>query len=361
MRKHLLLLWIVAVFGGCQPSGDTKYVSLEEVKYIKDFPYDEELKEIPVNVDEIGLFGVRVVGDSLLILGHGNNWSIHSIDGKKSYGRCLSTGQGPDEFLYLPYIRTAAFENLKDSLWAYIPDGYKNRIMAFNITEFINNGNQIIIPQNSKFLKGDKWGIVACNGSSYHMLEPLDDFSGLKRMYVDGDTLIEIPGTQSLSAATVEGKEAELNLLATSVRYMPDINRFVEVMVGLNQINVYSLDGISATTICVGDKLDDLAKLESSYRYIRPDTYKSSCVNSLGFGAIYSGHTRNPLESQNTEIQFFNWALEPVYRFKQSFEASALDLDITHKRLWIVDKDEDVLRCYDATPIIKAYEKNTRS
>ena len=355
MMLSMVLLW------GCKPSEDAKYVSLGEVKYIKDFPYDEELKEIPVNVDEIGLFGVRVVGDSLLILGHGNNWSIHSIDGKRNYGRCLSTGQGPDEFVDLPYIGTVAFETILDSLWAYIPDQFNQRIVAFNISKFLSSGNQEMYSKKNFFLENLKWSIMLCDADEFMMLEPYDDFHGLRRMIASDDSIKELLSTQSLSKNTVDKGLADLNLLSTVIRYSPEEKMFTEAMVYLNQINVYSLDNHFAVTICVGDNLDNLSNAENTISPNRTFAYKSATSHKLGFGAIFSGHTLNPLESQNTEIQFFNWALEPVYRFKQSFEASALDLDITHKRLWIVDKDEDVLRCYDATPIIKAYEKNTRS
>lgn len=83
MIKYLLFILAASVFWGCQSSKDAKYISFEEVKYIRDFPYSKELNELPSNIDDIGLREIKVIGDSLLVIDCGKNWSIYSADNEK--------------------------------------------------------------------------------------------------------------------------------------------------------------------------------------------------------------------------------------------------------------------------------------
>lgn len=281
---------------------------------------------------------------------------------KKKYGHFLSLGQGPDELLNIPYVGTTLFEMIQDTLWAYIPDQYNRRIMSFNISEFISSGNQILRPiYKNDSLQVPKWAFIPFNSKEFMILDPVDDYHGLKRMIVNGNSFTEIPITESLSKHYVRDGVNDLNLISSVLRYDTDADKFVDTMVSLSQINVYSRDGLSGITICVGDKLDNLADLEDTSRYKRPFAYINSFANKLGFGAIYSGHTQNPLEGKDTELQFFNWNYDPIYRVKLPYNAFGFDIDVTHMKLWVVDKDEDVLRCYDATPIIEAYQSKVSS
>ena len=361
MRTYLFLILSIATLWGCQPSGDPKYVSLEEVKYINFSPQYEDLNEISANIHEIGFRDIKVVGDSLIVLNHGRDWSIHSADGIKSYGHCLSIGQGPDEFLCIPYVGTALFEMAQDSLWAYIPDEYNKRIMAFNVSEFIKNGNQILRPTiKSNLLSSSIWTVIPYSNKEFMMLEPTDNLHGFRRIITQGDTIVELPITKTLSKHIVDKGATDINLISAVVQYVPCVDKFVEAMVYLNQINIYSRDGLSGATICVGGKLDNLAKVENTPRNNRVWTYYNIFGNKLGFGAVYSGYIQQSL-SKKSDIQIFNWNLEPVYHVILPYEVDAAEIDLSNKRLWVIDKDEDVLRCYDATPIIKAYEKNTQS
>lgn len=359
MRKIIngLLLCCCVLTGCTQRSGDK--VAMGEVKYVKEFPHNITLSRIDdFSCDEIGLNGVRQI-DSLLILSHAKVWTILSADANKSYGTCLNFGGGPNEFVFTPRCGTAAYRTEQDSLIAYVCDKNRGRLLRFNISKFIDSGKDSLeqVFQSDR-MNSSIWDVIALGGDSILMQMPNDNFTGFHRNILTADSLWELAATKAAGEATVTAPE-HVNILAKVTRSRPDGQKSVEAMTSLNQINLFSTDGSQAMTICVGDELDDVGSIESSWSIMRKDTYESASTWDFGFGALYSGSFMDKFgfKPNNSEIQFFTWNGAPVIKAFLPFRALAFDLNPADGVLYAIDAEEDALVAFDASEIIDAFKE----
>ena len=339
---------------GCTTK-EYKSLFIGEPEIIKDFNFSSSLEEFnDFYCDEIGINGVKVV-DSLLIVGHPSYWTLINMnDGK--HKDILSVGEGPDDFYSLPRCSSAVYVELNDSLYAFIPDKTNSRIMHLNVSRSMSDGetNGITYEKNN-ILKNEVWDVIMCDTASFWMSVPNESFTGFKREICNSDSIYEPEITQEMSRHTVN---ENINLLSRVTRYNRAADKFVEAMVYLNQINIYSRDGKSGKTICVGKQLDNVNEIEDTPRLKLKNTYNSVAAWDMGFGAVYSGHTDMEIETGQTkgsEIQFFNWDGKPVMRVKFPYEILSIDLDIDNQVLYVIDAEKDALRKYNAKPIIKSY------
>jgi hypothetical protein len=331
-------------------NSDSQTASIGQPEFVKEFKSEGSARLIEnFSCDEIGLNSLKVV-DSLLVIGHNGNWSIYSINNWHKYGNCLSRGESAKEFLYVPRCASAAYTVESDSLIAYISDEYRNRIMRFNISDFIATGQESVIKAlSSEHLSSSTWDVTVCNATDFLMAQPNDNFTGFSRELCCNDIVTEIESTKSLSQATVSGDD-KINVLAKVTRFDPSAEMFVEAMSYLNQINIYSKDGLRGKTICVGSKLDDINKIDRFYSINRTDTYASVSAWPFGFGAIYYGSEK----PSTSEIQFFDWDGHALYRLKVPFPVLAFDIDVANRRLYAIDSNNDILTAIDASAVLQA-------
>ena len=339
-------------------SDSSKEVSIGTPEFITDVPDAGNLKPIAgFSNDEIGINSVKAI-DSLLFIGHAGNWSIYSLDGKRSYGNCLSTGSGPGEFLVLPRVGACYFFHDNDSLKVHAADRNQGKVLEFNITEFLGNkkaeAHEVI---KTDYISNETWDVVPCKDSTLYISQPVRDFTGFNRMKYDGGLIKELEVAKDIDKVSVN-REEDINLLARITRYNDKVDRVVEAMLYLNQMNILSMDGKWGKTICVGKQLDDLSEVESTTRFGRKDTYLSACAFDEGFGAVYIGVSEMDFQkklSPKSELQFFDWEGNPVCKTTLPYQVLTFDLDFKNKVLYVVDESEDRLLAYDASPIIARY------
>ena len=360
MKIKIALLLTLCSLTSCEVK-EHKVLGLDEIRYVESFPAQGSLNEIShFKCDAIGCQSVKVI-DSLLVVGHSSNWSIYSTDGRKCYGTCLSVGQGPSEFRYVPRCAAACFVTENDSTVAYVADESKGRIMRFNLSGFIDNGaveNYPVI--KSKALSSRTWDVTPCDSSSFLISQPNDDMTGFIRLIYENGIVRPIEATKDISFATVESSE-NINLLARVTRYNTQSGKFVEAMSYLNQINVFDKDNDNGITICHGKELDDLAQIESRPMPERMNAYISVSAFKQGFGAVYLGASEAEVyygKVKDTRIQFFDWSGAPVYEAIIPFSVLTYDIDFDNKILYAINESEDKIVAFDASPIVAEYMKN---
>jgi hypothetical protein len=287
-------------------NSDVQTASIGQPEFVKEFKSEGSARLIEdFSCDEIGLNSLKVV-DSLLVIGHNGNWSIYSINNWHKYGNCLSRGESAKEFLYVPRCASAAYTVESDSLIAYISDEYRNRIMRFNISDFIATGQESVIKAlSSEHLSSSTWDVTVCNATDFLMAQPNDNFTGFSRELCCNDIVTEIESTKSLSQATVSGDD-KINVLTKVTRFDPSAEMFVEAM------------SVSAWP--------------------------------FGFGAIYYGSEK----PSTSEIQFFDWDGHALYRLKVPFPVLAFDIDVANRRLYAIDSNNDILTAIDASAVLQA-------
>lgn len=359
MRTFLHIIILVGVFlvSSCIGTDTSKFVSMDEVKYVSEFPHTGTLNEIECDYDEIGLNAVKVV-DTLLVISHRDCWRIISVSGEH-YGRCFSRGQGPEDFASIPYSDMSAFKTENDTLYAYVYDGGQDRQFSFNITEFLLSREQHFketVPREN--LPALLWSVISTDSAKCLLHVPTEKMDGFKRfLYTDG-SMKELEVTIPLSNAKIV-PGVDPNLLTKVTGYDPSADMFVEGMMYLNQLNIYSGNEPYGITVCVGDELDNLSRICAKPKPFRINNYLAVAAWEKGFCGVYSGVTEMEWQmgkQTHTDLHFFDWSGNPIFKTTLPISVLSFDIDFDNKVLYAVDQIEDRLVKYDATPIVELYE-----
>ncbi len=358
IMKRLLFYFFMCllVLSSCGDKTD-KYMSMGAPMFVKKFAYEvKSLTPVDFECKEIGINSIKFI-DTLMIIGHSDHWSVYSSCGKNKYGDILTIGDGPGEYYQLPRCAAAAYVNENDSLIIYIPDKEKGNINRFNLSKYIaQGGDNVISIKKTDYLTNDLWDVIPCDSSEFLLSMPNFDFTGFRRMLLSGNKLSEVLATKTMSDLTVD-REDDINLLARVTRYNPLSDKFVEGMLYLNQINIFSRDGTYGKTICVGNHLDNIADIESEFKFDRKNSYTTVSVWNQGFGCTFSGQTeknRQMGEETNSELHMFDWDGNPICLVNIPHSVVAFDIDFRVQRLYIIN-GEDELKVYDASPILEAF------
>lgn len=360
MKKILAFVTAFVCFMCSCGDRKDKVLTMEDKVFVKEFPCEIDLVERQdVSIDEIGVNAVKFV-DSLMFIGHGGCWSVYDVRNFTKYGNVLKTGQGPGEFNFVPRCSSAAFVNESDSLVAYIPDKNNGAINKFNVTDFIRTGKEHVGKYlRSQYLTNDVWDVIPCNGERFLLSVPIHDFSGFKRCILEGDSLVDLNQTKPMEKILVD-ESNDINLLARVTRYNNVADKFVEGLLFLNQINIFSGDGKWGKTICVGNELDGVDEIESQFRFDRINAYTTVTAWDCGFGAAYSGVTEKTRQlgtGHSSVLQIFDWDGNPLCLVKVPHSTMAFDIDFVNKLLFIVTEDDEI-KIYDASQCIKELDGN---
>lgn len=332
-----------------------------DVVAIHSFPAEGRLEAVKdFKIDERKLRSVGVV-DSLLIMGQSGRWSLYSLDGSRKYGECLKSGD--NGLKYMPWIGSALFAVENDSLVAYIDNVTERCVLRLNLSEFVAGGENYL--ENAYTITdapGWIWDIIPISSDRAALLLHDDKAKCFRRFIYDANEGKTRPLALSPSSDPVWEKEEDDKIFTRMTRYEPTRDRFVEFMYWLNQINMYSPDGEVAKTICVGQDIpDNISEIENRPRADIREAYISGSVWPVGFGAAYNGLSYSDEKNRDnlsTELQFFDWDARPVYKTEIPFYVSGFDIDFDRRILYAIDKKNDRLRAFDATPIIEAYNTN---
>lgn len=358
MRFLVISVISLAFLSSCDRTSKDRYVSINSPIYIEQF----DVEQTPTSLDcfpndEIGIGSIKVL-DSLLIVGHLNNWSIYDKTEKKHIGNYLSVGEGPEEFSYLLACSNSYFGLVNDTLSALIPDKDHHRIVKLNLQRCKErNPDCLSTYLHSDYMENKTWDAIICEPNSYFVSQPHPDMLGFNRVLIESDEPHRFSCAMEMDTLKVNDSGV-LNLLARVTHYEPTQEMFVETMAYLNQINLFSRDGKTGKTLCVGRELDNLDLKELEFKTgNRKKGYITASVWPCGFGAAYSGQTeleRMSGENIQSDLQFFDWDGNPRYRFKLPGYVISFDIDFDEKILYVVDNQDDLLRAYDATPIIES-------
>lgn len=354
----VITIFTFLVLSACS-DGTKKYVECDDVKFVEGFPKTTSLSSLDdFRCDEIGLLSVKAV-DGLLILTQTKGWEILSPDTHKDLGTCVISGEGPDEVLSLPRSGASFYYHKDDSLITVFCDKDRGIVYSMNLTEFIQKKDRHLKPIiEYNAISNNTWEAIPMDSINVVCSAPNPGFTGFYRMIATPDSIYEPIATKQWSKTTVNF-DKDINLLAKVTRVHPDGNRIVEAMLYLNQINIFTKDGNQSRTICVGSKLDNLAAVEDAFRFMRKDTYITVSTWDFGFGAVYAGRTEKEMQTGATtisEIHFFDWDGNPIVRVCMPISVRAFDIDTKSNVLYAIDDNEDILRAFDAVPIISAYK-----
>lgn len=334
------------------------YMAFDHVEYIGDFP--ETILLDNGKVPEIDVIGIRdfVIHDSLMVLGTTNPkgiWSLISLPHYQVIGSFLKRGEGPLEFMQGPNTSNKTkFVKEDGQLVAYIYDFQKGKIKKFNIDASVASGElklSVLEDNFPPFL----FNFIMLDSSSFFLKELENKDTQQIRSIITKGKKISSPIIDKLNqAALQEGKD--FNILVANTAYNDSYDRFVEAPTGLNYINLYSLDSTLAKTICIGEKLSDIALIQNEFpQWNRKYTFVNLRAFDSFFGVIY---VNNSLKDYQTirnilpSIMLFNWEGEPLVKLKMEKHLTHFDIDLINQELYTFDLNSDEFFKYDVSELL---------
>jgi hypothetical protein len=359
MNPKILLLILSSIFliNCSNPAPSSNNMILDEVKYVNKFPQTFTLqnREDP-NIDIIGIKGFAIY-DSLVILTTGNKngfWSFISLPDYNYYGNFLTIGQGPFEFLFPLFAGKAILYKEKNQLHASMYDMQKGEIYKMNIDESIRTKKLHLVkeaainPASSAFVRID---------SAKFFCKELSIDNGViqqLRYILDDNTKVVPDVLQKLNQAAIRVNE-DLNILTTITKFSTKHNLIVEAPVYLNYINMYSLDGSFGKTICVGNRLDDIDKIQDKGEWDRIQTYEDLRIFPDFWGVVLIDEDRKTYQIGREKLPsvfLFNWRGEPLAELKLKHFITSFDIDFAHGHLYTLDLHSDEFYRYDIKDIL---------
>ena len=359
MKYFIIVSLSIIFFIGCNSSSSNNYMILDDVKYVSEFPITFSLtNNIDVNLGIIGIRNFCII-DSLLIcstISSDRLWSFFSLPSYNILGKFLLRGNGPFEFVQTPAVdNKTTFFKKNDLLFAMIYDFQKGNIYEMNITESIKT-NQLSISLIDDSLSPFLFGMIRLDSTTFFCKEANHNHTQQIR-YIHGVVDDAVPSVlQKLNQASIRYKE-DINILSTSTKMNPINNLIIEMPIGLNYINLYSLDGAFGKTICVGNKVDNIDKIQDTGRWERIYTFADLRVFDNFWGVLYINEEEGTYQQgreKKPSILLFDWGGKPLAKLNLNQFITSFDIDFSDRSLYAFDLLSEKFYKYDIKDILSS-------
>jgi hypothetical protein len=361
MKVTLVIFSFICFMNCCSPapSPSVDYMIFDDVEYVNTFPKIFKLQNNQtVDIDIIGIKGFAIY-DSLMILSTGNKkgfLSFISLPDYNHYGDFLTIGQGPLEFLFPVFASKIKLLKEDNHLFAYIYDMQKGDILKMDIDKSVQTQKAQIFKKTSisPFLTN----FIMIDSSKYFCKELYNNQTQQRRYMLDNDVKITPDFMQKLNLSTLKSNE-NLNILSTNTKFNSDEHIIVEAPVNLNYLNIYSLDGSFGKTICIGNKLDNIDKIQDIVEWKRIETFGDLRVFNDFFGVLVIDEDKKTYQTKREKLPFillFNWNGEPLAKLQLSNFITSFDIDFINAQLYTLDVFSDDFCRYDISNILKELE-----
>ena len=329
--------------------GSGEYFVFENVRKVEKFPVSIDLQNPEeVDIDELGIQGIEVCDDYILVASHDSAGclSVFLKDGTRVGNPFLNVGRGPGETLYRPFI--SWFDFTEDS--AGVKAGhfdYKGNYIKYDITRTIATGrltwecmmDSLSIASGARYFEIDDGRLVCRRKNSSN--------TGYERFIInDKGEKFTNRAMEYLNSFS----SSESNLLATLFLVSPDRRTVAELGSRLNVIQLYSVANDFSCTIAVGDRLQNLKRLETISPEDMPKTYYDAKSYKDFFAALNLNTTIKDLNlghPVSSELQIFSWAGDPVASIPLPVSALYFDIDVDENQLYVVDAATEKILRYD--------------
>lgn len=352
MKKILLILAaILFVVASC---GQKDYFAFADVEYVKEFPSECELGDADtLDVELMGVQGIKCFGDYLLVSCAEKKGCLStvSLKGKpKITNTFLMIGSGPGEVLYPPFISWMSFYKKGNNQEAGVY-GYNGSFLELDISQdSLSNGFRYL-SRHLSTKSGSRYFYVSPN--CFLCRRSKTDGSGFERVLVDSlgneSHLKSIDFLNSISAS-------EHNLLSSSFAIDEKSETVAELSSYFNAVHLYSLNGKSAKTVVVGNKLQNIRDLEGQGTAMIPRTYYDVHPYTDFFAALYVGATLDDFDEGKCAppmIHLFDWTGKPIAKIQLPVKALLFDIDTENNAVFVVDNDSEKILRYELPRIAK--------
>lgn len=362
--KQNVFLWFVimgfSMLSSCQISHETSPTSFmgfkDQIVYVKEFPQTFTLSgETVPDIDIIGIQDIQICDTMIIFSGKGqeNLWACYSLPRYDYLGSLLTKGNGPNEFIQAPWVSSATFFNERDELHAGIYDFQRGRVFNANITQTLKTGKldmHLMRDSLPPFL----FNFFIIDSARYFCKEANHQQTQQTRYLIERDKQLHPAVFDSLNCVKLEEMQ-DINILSTITKFNPARNIVVEMPVGLNYLNMYSLDGTFTRTLCVGNKVDDIEDIQDKKRWERIYTFGDIRAFPNFWGVFYIGEDEKTYETGRKKlpcIYLFDWEGKPLAELKLQHFITTFDIDLRNRTLYTFDLEDEVLHKYDISEIL---------
>ncbi len=325
----------------CKPMPDNVMVFKDSVKYIDSFPQAYTLENPEdVSLDIIGVLDFTIL-DSIAVFNtmeKRSAWKILSLEDMHILGEILDIGNGPEEFLSIPWPSQCEFFRQGGDICCMMGDMSKRRMCSLNLSKSLDEGKLAldVVLEDLPYPCFTMFYIDS-NALFYRTISP--DMSRQDRFLREGGSDMVPSGLEELNTAHVEpGKN--YNLLSSHMKYVRDKNLIVEVPVALTDINIYSLDGQNSMSLCLRDRPSDIDALQQLSPADIPHTFSALRTYGDYFAVLYIGETAMTYETGRKNlphVYVFDYEGNPKADIALDKQVTSFDFDMEHGFLYAFD------------------------
>lgn len=336
----------------CNRVGNS-FWALDDVEYIQGFPSSIDLKRESgegILPDIPGVLDIRLWKNYILISSKNVNGYIYVFEknGKGFMGQYLLHGNGPKELLFPSFFSSINFDdkgawivNQKRNLLFW--DIHKSCSEHTTVCEYLTslpsftytNGSLNYLPINETITIG--------NGTDNTMRKKC-------RFFIVNDEMVEIQAMKKLNAVCIPERDSELiNILSSVYAVNSDNGMIIEASTMLNTIQLYSIDGTFAKTLCIGSTLDDVNSVWKYSLESMPVSFRSPRAYEKCFAALFADTTEledQLLKTKKPEILVFDWEGNPLFNLKLPTRITSFDIDWTDHKVYTVDYDTEIISVF---------------
>ena len=364
MSKFIFVFQVVIVFiffnfRNCASDSKKRLTAMtfDDVKYINNFPQSFLIDGEKKDIDVIGVKNFLIY-DSIMIMSTINKdslWAIVSLPNLQFQGSILKRGQGPNELTISPSITyNTKLIKENDQLFAYIYEYNKGELVKLNITASLNTGKSDISTINDSLPKS-LFNFIVLDDSTYLCKEARNNHTQqIRYIYKQNKEVNDYSILEKLNNVSIRDNE-DINILSTITKHNPSNDIIIEMPIGLNYINMYSLDDSFERTVCVGKSLFNIERIQNNNRWNRIYTFSDLRLFENFWGVLYMNETEKDYQTKRKKhpcIFLFDWNGNPLVEIKLSHWATSFDIDTRNHDLYTFDVETELFIKYDISGIL---------
>lgn len=358
---HIVIVFIFFNFWNCASDSKERLTDMafDDIKYIDNFPQSFSIDGEKIDIDVIGVRNF-IISDSAIIMSTNNKdslWVIANLPDLQVQGSILRRGQGPTELTISPsttYNTKLIKEN--NQLFAYIYEYHKGELIKLNITASLNTGKSDISIINDSLPKS-LFNFIVIDDSTYLCKEARNNHTQqIRYIYKQKKEVNDYSILDKLNNVSIRDNE-DINILSTITKHNPSNDIIIEMPIGLNYINMYSLDDSFARTVCVGKSLFNIERIQNNNRWDRIYTFSDLRLFENFWGALYINESEKDYQLKRKNfpsILLFDWTGNPLAKLTLNQLATSFDIDFQTSQIYTFDVETELFFKYDITNVLSS-------
>lgn len=339
IKQGVLIIVLIAVsLTSCVSNVAGDAFAFKTIKVAKDFRDNLDLtREKPeyLDLDITGVSNICVI-DSLFCVMTGNPsgyMHVLNLRTSSSYGAFLRQGRGPGEFLVRPSIYR--FSKSEDGR-LFVLDS--KRIIELDLNASLTEGQTVTKSYKDNLPDMLDYYIVV-NDSLAVIKRFNPELDGFTRETLRCGKAKPEKNQTLLNNIVLDtkGDPGKFNLIGSIMSYNHSRDVIVEASLMTNTINLYSLFSDFALSICIGDKPDDIHRLERAVYGTTRDSFIDLKPYNDYFLVLYKREIGHNL------VMEFSWDGTPLSRIKVPSYVTKICKDPVNNVLYALEENTERL------------------